>query len=207
MTLVSEEIAWPEATERLLGDPAFRPVVEEVGPVRLRPPRGTPFESLAAAIIYQQLAGRAARTIHGRFVQALDGVVRPETVLEAGDEPLRGAGLSRAKLAAVRDLAEKTIAGEVLLDTLGERSDGEVVESLTRVRGIGPWTAQMYLMFDLRRPDIWPVADLGVRAGMGRILGLDVAPSVEALGWIGVGYRPWRSAVAWYCWQAVDVEI
>lgn len=206
MSEATEEAVWPEATERLLEDPAFRPLVEQVGPIRLRPPRGTPFGSLAAAIIYQQLAGRAALTIHARFTAALGGEVRPEAVLAAGDR-LREAGLSRAKLAAIRDLAERTASGELLLDALDRLEDEEVVASLTRVRGIGPWTAQMYLIFDLRRPDVWPTADLGVRAGMGRILGLQSPPSVEALQWIGTGYRPWRSAVAWYCWQAVDAEI
>lgn len=200
-------VAWPEATERLRADPSFGPVVRRVGPVRLRPPRGAPFESLAAAIVYQQLAGRAAQTIHGRFVEALDGDVRPETVLDADPETLRAAGLSGAKLRAVRDLAAKAMDGVVDLHDLHELEDAEVVERLTRVRGIGPWTAQMYLLFDLRRPDVWPVGDLGVRAGMGRILGLDEPPDADELRWIGVGYRPWRSAVAWYCWRAVDVVI
>lgn len=201
------DVAWPEATERLRVDPAFGPVVRSVGPVVLRPPRGAPFASLAAAIIYQQLAGAAARTIHGRFVDALCGDVRPETVLEADPESLRAAGLSRAKLAAVQDLAAKSASGAVDLHDLDSLDDAEVVDRLTRVRGIGPWTAQMYLMFDLRRPDVWPVGDLGVRAGMGRILGLAAAPDADALRWIGVGYRPWRSAVAWYCWRAVDAII
>lgn len=201
---MTDEIAWPEATARLRGDPAFGPLVERVGPVRLRPPRGTPFGSLAAAIIYQQLAGRAALTIHGRFVEALAGDVTPAAVLDASDETIRGAGLSRAKLAAVRDLAARTRSGELPLDDLGSLDDAAVVELLTRVRGVGPWTAQMYLLFDLRRPDVWPVGDLGVRNGLGKVLGLDRSPSPAEAGWAGIGYRPWRSAVAWYCWRAVD---
>lgn len=204
--MMEETAAWPEATERLLTDPAFGPLVGRVGPVRLRPPRGTPFASLAAAIIYQQLAGKAALTIHGRFVDALGGEVVPATVLAAPDEALRGAGLSGAKLAAVRDLAAKTRSGEVPLDDLAALEDEAVVELLTRVRGVGPWTAQMYLLFDLRRPDVWPVGDLGVRNGLGRVLGLDRPPSPEETRWAGIGYRPWRSAVAWYCWRAVDGE-
>lgn len=195
---------WPEATERLRGDPAFGPLIERVGPVRLRPRRGTPFASLAASIVYQQLAGKAALTIHGRFVDALDGDVTPERVLAAPEEALRGAGLSRAKLAAIRDLALKTQSGDVPLDDLDSLDDEAVVERLTRVRGIGPWTAQMHLLFDLRRPDVWPVGDLGVRSGLGKVLGMSGSPTPADTELIGVGYRPWRSAVAWYCWQAVD---
>ena len=205
MTEIGErETVWPEATRRLLDDPAFAPLVERVGPVRLRPPRGTPFASLAAAIVYQQLAGPAALTIHGRFVEAVGGEVMPETVLGTDEEALRGAGLSRAKLAAIRDLAEKSRSGEVALEELDDLDDEAVVDRRTRVRGIGPWTARMYLMFDLRRPDVWPVGDLGVRAGLGRVLGLETPPTAREAEWVGVGYRPWRSAVAWYCWRAVD---
>lgn len=206
---MSEEdrVVWPEATERLRDDPAFGPLVERVGPVRLRPSRGDPFESLVAAIVYQQLAGKAAITIHGRVVEALDRDVRPPAVLAASEQRLREAGLSRAKLAAIRDLAEKSTSGEVGLEDLDGLTDEEVVARLTRVRGIGPWTARMFLMFDLRRPDVWPTGDLGVRNGLGAVLGLDRAPTPAEARWIGVGYRPWRSAVAWYCWRAVDTTV
>lgn len=197
-------IAWPEATERLRHDPAFGPVVERVGPVRLRPRRGAPFESLAAAIVYQQLAGAAALTIHGRFVAALGGDVTPKAVLAAPEESLRGAGLSRAKLNAIRDLAAKSASGEVPLDDLDLLDSHEVIERLTRVKGIGPWTAEMFLLFDLRRSDIWPVGDLGVRNGLGRVLGRETPPTPAEMALIGTGYRPWRSAVAWYCWRALE---
>jgi 3-methyladenine DNA glycosylase/8-oxoguanine DNA glycosylase len=230
----ADHTVWPEATARLLDDPAFGPLVERVGPVRLRPPRGAPFASLAAAIIYQQLAGAAALTIHRRFVQAVtgageqagdvagdtatdgsgrrpsDGVptagtgITAEAVLSTPEEALRAAGLSRAKLAAIRDLAEKNRSGEVPLRDLADLDDHAVIERLTRVRGIGPWTAHMFLLFDLRRPDVWPTGDLGVRAGLGTILGLAEPPTPAEAGWIGTGYRPWRSAVAWYCWRAND---
>lgn len=199
------ETVWPEATERLRSDPSFGPLVEEVGPVRLRPPRGEPFASLVAAITYQQLAGKAAMTIHGRVVEALDDDVRPGTVLAADPEALRGAGLSAAKLAAIRDLAEKVSAGIVTLADFDGATNSEIRDRLTRVKGIGPWTADMFLMFDLRRPDVWPVGDLGVRNGLARVLGLDVSPTPQETKLIGTGYRPWRSAVAWYCWRAVEV--
>ncbi len=199
-----ERVVWPEATERLRADPSFGPLVERVGPVRLRPSRGEAFQALAAAIVYQQLAGAAARTVHGRFVAALAGEVTPENVLSADDGTLRGAGLSGAKMRAIRDLAAKAVSGEVPLHDLASLTDEKVVERLVRVKGIGPWTAHMYLLFDLVRPDVWPVGDLGVRAGIARVLGLAEPPSPLEMAWIGVGYRPWRSAVAWYCWRAVD---
>ena len=201
------EAVWPEATERLLGDPAFRPLVQRVGPVLIRPSRGDAFEALAASIIYQQLAGSAARTIHGRFVDALEGDVSPGRVLEAPDDLLREAGLSAAKLRAIRDLASHVADGRLDLEGLPSLEDDEVVERLVQVRGIGPWTARMHLLFDLRRPDVWPVGDLGVRAGMARVLGLETPPTPTQMRWIGVGYRPWRSAVAWYCWRAADTVV
>jgi 3-methyladenine DNA glycosylase/8-oxoguanine DNA glycosylase len=178
--------------------------VERVGAVRLRRARGEPFESLAAAIVYQQLAGKAAVTIHGRFVQAVGGEVRPETVLATPEEKLRAAGLSRNKMAAITDLAEKVSGGIVPVHDLAELDDEAVVQRLTAVRGVGRWTAEMFLIFDLLRPDVWPVGDLGVRAGLGRVLGWDAQPTPRETELIGTGYRPWRSAVAWYCWRAVE---
>jgi len=202
--LPRDRIVWKQATERLREDPSFGPLIERVGPVRLRARRGTPFESLAASICYQQLAGKAARTIHGRFVDALGGEVTPKRVLATPEERLRAAGLSAAKLAAIRDLAQKSTSGEVSLDGLDEQSDEEVIASLTRVRGVGVWTAQMYLLFELERPDVWPIGDLGVRAGLGRTLGFATAPNPRETELIGFGYRPWRSALAWYCWRALE---
>jgi 3-methyladenine DNA glycosylase/8-oxoguanine DNA glycosylase len=169
--------------------------------------RGAPFESLAAAIVYQQLAGKAATTIHGRFVQAVGGNVTPAAVLSTSEESLRGAGLSRNKMAAIVDLAEKVSGGIVRVDDLAALDDSAVVERLTAVRGVGRWTAEMFLLFDLARPDVWPVGDLGVRAGLGRVLGWDSPPTPRESELIGIGYRPWRSAVAWYCWRALETEI
>ena len=199
------EIAWPGAHEVLKDDDAFAELVRRVGPVRLRPRAPDAFQILVRSIVYQQLAGKAAATIHGRVVEALDGVVSPEAVLAASEEALRGAGLSRSKLKAIRDLAEKSRSGEVPLDDLEDLDDEAVVERLTRVWGIGRWTAQMFLLFQLRRPDVWPVGDLGVRAGWARVHGREEPPSAGELEPLGEPYRPWRSAVAWYCWRAVDV--
>ena len=127
-------------------------------------------------------------------------------MLATAEENLRAAGLSRAKLAAIRDLAERNLSGEVPLDELDRMGEEEVIASLVRVRGVGVWTAQMYLMFDLARPDVWPTGDLGVRAGLGRVLGMKTAPDPRETELIGVGYRPWRSAVAWYCWRALELS-
>jgi DNA-3-methyladenine glycosylase II len=193
-----------EAHAALAADAAFGPWVRRIGPPRL--PRVTQpgFPYLARAIVYQQLAGAAAATIHGRFVEACGGSVTLRSVVKVSDERLRAAGLSRGKLAAVRDLAEK--AASLELEALAWLDDDEVVERLTTVRGIGPWTAHMFLIFALRRPDVWPTGDLGVRAGYARILGLEEVPAEKDLLPLGEPYRPWRSAAAWYCWRALEVD-
>lgn len=188
----------------LAADPAFGPWVAHIGPPKLRRVTDPAFAYLARAIVYQQLAGKAAATIHGRFVEAVGGVVTPEAVTRTSDERLRAAGLSRGKLAAVRDLAGKAAALE--LDALVHLDDAEVVERLVTVRGIGPWTAQMYLIFALRRPDVWPSGDLGVRSGYARILGLATPPTEKEIAPLGEPYRPWRSAAAWYCWRALEMN-
>lgn len=196
---------WNAAHRALRKDPHFRPLVTEVGPPVLRAPRGSVFASLTAAITYQQLAGKAARTIHGRVVEALGGKVTPETVLATDPEALRGAGLSRAKLAAILDLATKATDGTVKLRGLSRLENDQVVERLTLVKGIGRWTAEMFLMFDLHRPDVWPVGDLGVRNGWARIHGLKEPLDQKAMEEVADHLRPWRSAAAWYCWRAVEV--
>ena len=195
---------WPRAYERLLGDPAFGPVVKRVGPVRFDRSGHDTFSFLVRSIMFQQLAGKAAATIHGRLVTALGGVVTPAAVLGASEDALRAAGLSRAKLISIRDLATRVTDSDVPLDDLASLTDQEVVERLVQVRGIGRWTAEMALLFHLRRPDVWPVGDLGVRAGIARVFGWDEPPDTKAMELIGLGYRPWRSAVAWYCWRALE---
>ncbi len=198
------EPIWSEATERLRHDPDFGPLVERVGPVRLPPRSPDAFTALVSSIVYQQLAGTAARTIHGRLVDALEGDVRPATVLATPEPALLAAGLSRNKLAAIRDLARRLATEDLPADGWESLSDQAVTQRLVRVRGIGDWTAQMFLLFHLRRPDVWPTGDRGVRAGLGRVLGLPQPPSPADTGLIGTGYRPWRSAVAWYCWRAAS---
>ena len=186
--------------------PVLAALVDEHGPMRIpaRTPVAGRFESIARAITFQQLAGRAAETIWGR-VRALtpDGFT-PAAVLALDPASLRGAGLSGAKTAAVLDLALHVDTGQVPLERLGRLPDDEVVATLTQVRGIGPWTAQMFLIFDLHRPDVWPTGDLGVRAGYQRAFGLDALPSPRELDVLGDPFTPHRSVLAWYCWRVLE---
>ncbi len=176
-----------------------------VGPPRIPPSRRTPFEALARAICFQQLSGKAAATIYSRFEQAVGGTVTPEAVLVTAAEELRRSGLSAAKARSVVDLAEKVGSGAVPLDHVGRLSDDELVERLVVVRGVGRWTAEMFLIFQLRRMDVWPVDDLGVRNGYARAYGLAEAPSPKVLGPLGDAFRPYRSVAAWYCWRALEM--
>ena len=150
-------------------DPVLHRLVAEVGPARVRPPAETHFGALARAIVYQQLAGAAAAAIHGRLIAALDGEVTPERLLSLPDGTLRTVGLSGNKVRSLRDLATKVLDGTVVISARGlaRQSDEEVIARLTTVRGIGPWSAQMFLMLQLRRLDVWPVLDFGVRHGYG----------------------------------------
>jgi DNA-3-methyladenine glycosylase II len=186
-------------------DPVIARLVAEAGLARVSPPTLSHFEALVRAVVYQQLAGAAARAIHGRLVAALGQVV-PEQVLATPEEALRSAGLSAAKVASVRDLATKVLDGTVVLDPAGLRaeSDAEVVARLSKVRGIGKWTAEMFLMFQLRRLDVWPTGDLGVRKGFGLAWGIPT-PTAKELEPLGDPYRPYRSVVAWYCWRAAEL--
>ncbi len=186
-------------------DPVLRRLVAEAGPARVPPPELTHFEALVRAVVYQQLAGSAASAIHGRLVAALGEVV-PERVLALPEETLRSVGLSGAKTASIRDLAAKVLDGTVVLDPagLGKESDAEVVTRLSTVRGIGKWTAEMFLMFQLRRLDVWPTGDLGVRKGFGLAWGIPT-PTAKELDPLGDPYRPYRSVLAWYCWRAAEL--
>jgi DNA-3-methyladenine glycosylase II len=179
-----------------------------VGPCDIRPrrPRRTHFAELARAICYQQLAGPAATAIHGRFEALFDGAPTPEAVLAAPVASLRAAGLSGAKTTSIRDLAERVEAGDVELDRVARLRDAEIVRELTLVRGIGRWTAEMFLIFQLGRLDVWPVDDFGVRKGYARIYSLAEAPKPRALEALGDSFRPYRSVAAWYCWRAADIE-
>ncbi len=207
--MTEEELttAWIGGHRKLRKDPVFGPWVRQIGPIRLPVSDATPFFHLARAVCYQQLAGKAARTIHRRFIETLGGDVCPENVLRLRESTLRAAGLSGNKLGAIRDLATKIRSGELRVHDLGMQADEEIVRRLTIVKGIGEWTAQMYLMFRLRRPDVWSVGDLAVRVGYARVQSMTERPSKKELEPLGDPYRPWRSAAAWYCYRALETEL
>jgi len=155
--------------------------------------------------VFQQLATRAASAIHRRFVDAIGGAVTPRAILATSPETLRAAGLSTAKVRSLLDLAEKVDEGSVPLGDVGELADDEIVSRLTSVRGIGRWTAEMFLLFELRRPDVWPVDDLGIRHGWRVIHEQDELLPPKALLVEGERFRPHRSTVALLCYHAVHV--
>jgi DNA-3-methyladenine glycosylase II len=187
-------------------DSVLADLVARVGPIRHRPrdPDG-PFAALARAIVFQQLAGRAAQAIYGRVRATVGDTLSPEALNAISDEDLRAAGLSANKLASLRDLSAKVLDGTVVLSRTSRRGDEELIEGLTAVRGIGRWTAEMYLMFQLRRLDVWPVGDLGVRQGYALAWKLDQPPTPKQLQPLGDRFRPYRSIVARYCWAAVPL--
>ena len=187
-------------------DPILARLVDETGPPVFPKPTESHFATLVRAITFQQLAGAAARTIHGRLVAALGDEVTPERMLGLSTEQLRAAGLSNNKAAAVRDLAQKVLDGSVVLNPRGlsRESDEDIITRLSSVRGIGRWTAEMFLMFQLRRLDVWPVGDLGVRKGFGVAWEIPT-PTPKELMALGEPYRPYRSVLAWYCWRAAEL--
>jgi 3-methyladenine DNA glycosylase/8-oxoguanine DNA glycosylase len=187
-------------------DPVLADLVAQVGPIAHRPrdPDG-PFGALVRAIVFQQLATSAARAIHGRVLAAVGSPLTPEAVAATSDEALRGAGLSANKLASLRDLSAKVLDGSVELARTSRLSDDRLAAELTAVRGIGRWTAEMLMLFELRRLDVWPVDDLGVRRGYGLAWKLDPPPTAKELDPLGDRFRPFRSVVARYCWAAVPL--
>jgi DNA-3-methyladenine glycosylase II len=180
--------------------------IARLGPLRysLRDPDG-PFGALVRAIIYQQLAGQAAQAIYTRVRAAVGPALTPESLAAVSNARLRRAGLSANKLASLRDLASNVSAGTEALTPSSVRTDDELIERLITVRGIGPWTAQMYLLFELRSLDVWPVVDLGVRQGYALIWSLPTAPEPTHLEELGEGFRPYRRIVARY-WRAALAE-
>lgn len=188
-------------------DPAFARVVKAVGPVSLRAPLEDSFAALVRSIMYQQLAGAAAATIHGRFLKLMPRGLSPKALLKLPAGAIRSAGVSGAKEAAVTDLSRKVLDGTVPLHDVDSLDDDELVERLVQVRGIGRWTAEMFLLFQLRRTDVWPVDDFAVRKGWAIVHRLTESPKPKALQAEGDIFRPYRSIVAWYCWRATDTVL
>jgi len=186
-------------------------VITAVGAYKLKADTEcSPFQALARAIAHQQLNGTAANTILARFINSVGTAGQfptPEQVLAAPETTLRAAGFSFAKIASLRDLAAKTIEGIVPdRETLAVLSNDEIVERLTQVRGIGRWTVEMMLMFQLDRPDVLPVDDFGVRNGFRLAYGLRKMPAPKALALFGERWAPHRTAAAWYLWRAVELH-
>jgi 3-methyladenine DNA glycosylase/8-oxoguanine DNA glycosylase len=184
--------------------------IDRIGPLQLRVAgERSLFEALAAAIVYQQLSGKAAATIHSRFAALFEsGRPAADEALQLGYEPLRGAGLSRNKALAVLDLAERTGNGSLpALGRMGRLEDEAVVQNLCRVRGIGPWTAQMFLIFNLGRPDVMPATDLGVQKGVQAVYRMRKLPAPEEVIKRTRHLAPYRSAASWYFWRAADTQL
>ncbi len=186
-------------------DPVLRGIIERVGPYRIEygPPE---FSSLAESIVYQQLNGKAAATIFSRFAALAGEPLTPEGILKLSDEQLRSVGLSKQKSAYLKDLAAKTAAGLLDFARLPELPDREVIEHLTQVKGIGVWTAHMFLMFTLRRPDVLPTGDYGVQAAIKKHYRKRKWPKPKDMEKIARPWAPYRSVACWYLWRSLDIK-
>jgi DNA-3-methyladenine glycosylase II len=193
-----------EATELLRSsDPVLARIIAQVGPLQIAHRRER-FQALVRAIIFQQLAGRAALAIYQRFVKIIGGgrFPTPAQVIAASDEDMRRAGLSRGKMDYIRDLARHVRDGSLNFHRFARMEDEEIITDLMRVRGIGRWTAEMFLMFNLRRPDVLPIDDLGFRSAVAKAYGLNQLPAAKELKLMGERWRPYRTAAVWYFWQS-----
>ena len=188
-------------------DPAMARLIKAAGPMELREQMEDGFAALVRSILYQQLAGAAAAAIHARFLKLFSDGLSPSAVLALPEGAMRSAGLSGSKATAVADLALKVRDGTVPLHDVESLSDDDLVARLVQVRGVGRWTAEMFLMFQLQRLDVWPVDDYGVRKGWALAHKLKDLPAPRSLQAEGDRFRPYRSIAAWYCWRAVDTVL
>jgi DNA-3-methyladenine glycosylase II len=198
----------PEALRHLRRDAVLKRVIRQVGPCTLKPARRQPYEALVRAIAHQQVHGRAAEAILGRFIALCPEAdfPAPEAVLALAPEAMRGAGLSANKVLAIRDIAEKAALGVIPNRAAARRlSDEVLIERLVALRGVGRWTVEMLLIFTLGRADILPVDDFGVREGYRIAAGLPEQPKPKALAEIGEGWAPYRTTAAWYLWRTADL--
>ena len=187
-------------------DPTMARLIAEVGPCRYEVKNfGTHFDALCRSIIYQQLSTKAAGTIHGRFLDLFQGRhPTPEALLAIPEETLRGVGLSRQKLNYLRDLASRVHTGALPLDHLDELPDQEIIDYLVQVKGIGVWTAQMFLMFRLGRMDVLPVLDLGIRNAIKKAYRVRGVPTPKRMQKLGAPWSPYASVACWYLWRSLD---
>ena len=186
-------------------DPILRAIIERVGPYKIEYGEPT-FHSLAESILYQQLNGKAAVVIFNRFIEQTGDPVTPEGILKLSDAQMRAVGLSKQKTAYLRDLAQKTKDGLLNFERLGGMSNEEVIEHLTQVKGIGVWTAHMFLMFTLRRPDILPTGDYGIQAAMKKHYRKRKWPKPKDMEKIAKPWAPYRSVACWYLWRSMDIK-
>ena len=195
-----------EATNHLVEvEPRLRAIIERAGPHGLGPRRGR-YAALCRSIVGQQLSTRAAATIYGRFQSACGGWVTPARVAALSDAEMRKAGFSGAKVASVRDLTEAVQSGRLRLNGLGHLSEEEVAAQLLPIRGIGPWSVDMFLMFVLGRPDVLPVGDLGIQNALVRMYGLRKRPAPQRMVALTRTWRPYRSIGSWYLWRSLEAE-
>jgi DNA-3-methyladenine glycosylase II len=194
------------AAEVARRDQVMAKLIKRAGHFHLPRPGSGHFAALAESILHQQLAGAAAAAIHRRFVALFDGNLSPKAVLAVSPRRLRAAGLSGRKVASMRDLAAKVVDGTIQLQRIGRLPDEEIITRLSAVRGIGRWTAEMFLIFQLRRLDVWPVGDYGVRTGYALAYGFRTRPTPKQLEVEGERFRPYRTVAAWYCWRAVHEQ-
>ena len=185
--------------------PVMAAIIETVGPCRMQFGEPT-FHSLAESILYQQLNGKAALTIFNRYTDAAGDPLTPAGILKLTDAQMRAVGLSKQKTGYLRDLSEKTKAGLLEFERLAELSEEDVIAHLTKVKGIGVWTAHMFLMFTLRRPDILPTGDYGVQAAIKKHYKKRKWPKPEVMEKIAKPWAPYRSIACWYLWQSLDVK-
>ncbi len=197
-----------EKARRLLmrRDPVLAPVIKKYkGRSPLDAPVVDPFSALVRAITAQQISTKAAATIHGRLVALMpEGVATPDALLSISDDQLRGAGLSRQKSAYLRDLGLKVTSGELAIHSLVDLTDEEVIEAIVKVKGLGRWSAEMFLMFRLRRPDVLPVDDLGIVTAIQRLYRLRKKPKPDRIRKIGEAWRPYRTVACWYLWRSLE---
>ena len=194
------------ALDHLKSDAVLAAIIERVGEYRItyREPQ---FETLVRSIVFQQLNGAAARTIFDRFKQAAGGELTPESILKMRLPKLRKCGLSKQKIAYIRDLAQRTAKGEVNFAALPAMSDAEVIATLTQIKGIGDWTAHMFLIFALQRPNVLPIGDLGVRIAIRKAYRKRKLPSPKQMEKIAKGWHPYCSVASWYLWRSLDAPV
>jgi DNA-3-methyladenine glycosylase II len=185
-------------------DPVMAAIIDRAGPYKMQY-REPVFQTLVRSIVYQQLSGKAALTIFNRLAAAAKvDPITPETILKLRPQKMRALGLSKQKIVYIRELARLTRDGDIQFERLPEMEDAAIIEALTRVKGVGVWTVQMFLMFALQRPNVLPVGDLGVRAAMKKAYGLSELPKPQEMERIAAAWHPYRSIASWYLWRSLE---